>query len=86
MTRRSSFAKADLAPAKAPPATAPEAPEKKERAPVGASGRVSMSVYLSTDAYDQMMQLCLVKRTKASALLRDGLNKIFQENGLPPIA
>lgn len=74
----------------APAPVAAPLPEEKEaptgKAPVGAKGRIAMSVYLSPEAYEQMKQLGIIKRAKASELLREGLNKVFVENGLPPVA
>lgn len=71
-------------PAPPAPVTADHAP--KAKAAIGSKGRISMSVYLSLEAYDQLKDLARAKRMKAAELFRDGLNKMFEDNGMPPIA
>lgn len=70
----------------APEAAEPVLSSSKPKAAIGSRGRVALTVYLSLEAYDQLKDLARVKRAKGTELLRDGLNRVFEENGLPPIA
>jgi len=61
-------------------AGAAEAPTKR------LPDRVQMTIYLSPEAHKQLTILAAEKGVKAQVLLREGVNRMFAENGLPRIA
>lgn len=52
----------------------------------GAKDKKKMTVYLDEDAWVQLKQLALDKRTNAHALIVEGINAVFKKNGLKPMA
>lgn len=51
-----------------------------------AKDKKKMTVYLDEDAWVQLKQLALDKRTNAHALIVEGINAVFKKNGLKPLA
>lgn len=45
-----------------------------------------MSVYLEPPVYDQLRDLAYTERTKMHALVLEGLDLLFRQRGLAPIA
>lgn len=51
-----------------------------------AKDKKKMTVYLDEDAWVQLKQLALDKRTNAHTLIVEGINAVFKKNGLKPLA
>lgn len=77
-------------PAPAPPPEAPAAGTRPAaiaaKAAPAAKDKKKMTVYLDEDAWVQLKQLALDKRTNAHALIVEGINAVFKKNGLKPMA
>ena len=63
----------------------PQKPEKTDDHP-GRANSVMIGFYIPKPAHRQLKQLCLNKDSTQQEILSAALNKVFQENNLPPIA
>ncbi|MEZ5848047.1 MAG: ribbon-helix-helix domain-containing protein [Geminicoccaceae bacterium] len=73
---------AQATPVTAPePAPAPKARTLPERKPIK-----QQTVYLPLPVYEQMRRLAFEERCKMHDLLMEGLDRVFRDRGLAPIA
>jgi hypothetical protein len=71
------------------PEAAPEpqaAPEAQERRPSATKAATIQTVYLPPAVHDQLRELAFAERTKMHSLIMEGLDAVFRDRGMKPIA
>lgn len=66
------------------PASPPR--ERKWRLAKTREGKRAVTFYVPEAAYEQIQILCVKRRTSVNDIMREAMDKVFEEAGLPPLA
>lgn len=61
-------------------------PDRKWRLAKTREGKRAVTFYVPDAAYEQFQILCVKRRTSVNEMMREAMDKVFEEAGLPRLA